>query len=144
MILDKELLLCDAQAICDAGINEYSTYAIDLGVARYWAGGEPLAVVLTIDELFAGTAATLSISLVTATATNLITNQKILYAIPAIAKAKLTAGRKPIVLPVPPLAEMGSDQRYFGLMFIADSVSFETTGKVTAYLTPQSGIQTNL
>jgi hypothetical protein len=142
MILDDKLCLSDSQTICDSGQTEYST-AIDMGIAKNMAKGEPLAVVITVDEVFAGSATTLTISLVTATASDLTTGQVVLYSTPAIAKASLTAGRKPIILPVPPRAESGSDQRYFGLKYYGDN-TFQTTGKMTAYLQPQYAIQTNL
>lgn len=143
MILDNKLYLSSEQSICNSGQTEYSTSYVDFGSAVNFGKGEPLAVVITVDELFAGTATTLTISLVTATASDLTTGQVILYSTPAIAKASLTAGRAPIILPVPPLAESGSDQQYFGIKYYGDN-TFETTGKMTAYLTPQNGIQTNL
>jgi hypothetical protein len=143
MILDNKLYLSDAQTICNSGTTEYSTSYVDFGSAVNFGKGEPLAVVITVDELFAGTGTTLTISLVTATASDLTTGQVVLYSTPAIAKASLTAGRAPIVLPLPPLAESGSAQRYFGLKFVGDN-TFETTGKMTAYLTEQNGIQTNV
>ncbi len=142
MILDDKLVLCDAQAICDGAATEYSS-AIDLGSAKNFAKGEPLAAVIIVDEVFAGTGTTLTISPVTATASNLTTGQVTLYSTPAIAKASLTAGRAPIVLPLPPLAESGSAQRYFGLKFVGDN-TFATTGKMTAYLCRQCDIQSNL
>ncbi len=142
MILDNELCLSSAQRICDTGATEYSS-PIDLGVARNAAKGEPLAVVINFDEAFAGTGTTLTISLVTATASDLTTGQKVLYSTPAMAKASLTAGRAPLILPLPPLAFEGSAQRYFGLKYVGDN-TFETTGKVTAYLQPQNAVQTNV
>ena len=143
MILDDKLCLSDAQGICNAGTTEYSTNYFDFGSANNWAKGEPMAVVITTDVLFAGTATTLTISLVTATASDLTTGQVVLYSTPAIAKASLTAGRAPIVLPVPPLAESGSAQRYFGIKYVGDN-TFETTGSMTAYLVRQSDVQTNI
>ncbi len=142
MIPDASLYLSSNQSICDTGATEYST-AIDFGSANNFAKGEPLAVFIAVTENFAGTGTTLTISLVTATASDLTTGQKVLYSTPAMAKASLTAGRAPIVLPLPPLAFEGSALRYFGLKYVGDN-TFETTGKITAYLTPQNGIQTNL
>ena len=141
MIIDNELLLSDEQAICDAGTTEYST-ALDLSVARNVAKGEPLCVVIVVNEAFAGTGTTLTISLVTATASNLTTGQKVLYSTPAMAKASLTAGRTPIILPIPPEAFAGSGQRYFGLKYVGDN-TFETTGQITAFVQPMSMIQAN-
>jgi len=133
MFVDDTLLLCDAQAICDAGTTEYSENAIDLGVARNIAKGEPLKVVIGVDEVFAGTGTTLTISVVTATNNDLTTGQVVLLSTPAIAKTSLTAGRIPIVITLPPLPESGGAQRYLGLKFVGDN-TFQTTGKVTAFI----------
>ena len=132
-MLDKELLLCDAQRICDAGVTEYSEKAIDLGVARNIARGQTLYVVISVDVLFAGTGATLTISVVSASEDDLTTDQEVLIATPAIAKGVLTAGRVPIVLALPPLPASGGAQRYLGLVYVNDN-TFETTGILTAFL----------
>ena len=141
MYVDKELLLCDAQGICNAGATEYSENAIDLGAARNIAKGRTLYVVIIVDVLFAGTGTTLTISVVSATNNDLTTGQVVLIATPAIAKGSLTAGRVPIVLALPPLPESGGAQRYLGLKFVGDN-TFETTGSVTAFLALDP--QTNL
>ena len=133
-MLDKELLLCDAQRICDAGTTEYSENAIDLGAARNIAKGQTLYVVIIVDVLFAGTGATLTISVVSASDNNLTSDQVVQIATPAIAKSVLTAGRVPIVLALPPLPAAGGAQRYLGLKFVCDNTSFETTGSITAFI----------
>ena len=141
MYVDDELLLCDAQSICDGNQTEYSEKAINLGVARNIAKGKTLYVVMIVDVLFAGTATTLTISVVTASADDLTTDQEVLIATPAIAKGDLTAGRVPIVLALPPLPESGGAQKYLGLKFYGDN-TFETTGSITAFiaLDPQTNI----
>jgi hypothetical protein len=103
MITDNGLYFSDEQAVCNDGQTEYATNAIDVGSAVNMAKGEPLGVFITVDEVFAGTGTTLTISLVTATASDQTTGQEVLYSTPAIAKASLTAGRDPIILPIPPL-----------------------------------------
>ena len=133
MYIDKELLICNEQSICNEGTTEYSEYAIDTSVAKNIAKGRPLYMVIVVDEVFAGTGTTLTISLVTATNTNLTTGQVVLLSTPAIAKGSLTAGRIPIVLALPPLPESGGAQQFLGLNFVGDT-TFETTGKVTAFL----------
>jgi hypothetical protein len=142
MYVDKEQVFSDAQTICNSGATEYATDAIDLKVAANIAKGEPLAVVFNVDESFAGTGTTLTISLVTATASDQTTGQKVLYSTPAMAKASLTAGRNPIILPLPPQAFDGSSLRYLGIKYAGDN-TFETTGKITAFLQPMKAIQTN-
>lgn len=142
MYVDDTLLLCDAQAICDEGATEYSENAINLGTARNIAKGRQLYVVIVTDVLFAGTGTTLTISVVTATADDLTTGQKVLISTPAIAKGSLTAGRIPIVLALPPLPESGGGLQYLGLKFVGDN-TFETTGSITAFiaLDPQDNFQ---
>jgi len=71
---------------------------------------------------------------VSASEDDLTTDQEVLIATPAIAKGDLTAGRVPIVLALPPLPAAGGAQRYLGLKFVCDATSFETTGKVTAFI----------
>uniref|UniRef100_A0A6M3JXK8 Uncharacterized protein n=1 Tax=viral metagenome TaxID=1070528 RepID=A0A6M3JXK8_9ZZZZ len=134
MYVDKELLVASELAVSASGAN-YSS-AVDLGVAANVAKGKPLYLVVVVDELFAGTGTTMQVRVVTATASNLITNQKILVETPAIAKASLTAGRDPIVLALPPMPESGGAQRYLGADFRTDN-TFETTGKVTAFFTSE-------
>lgn len=135
MFVDKQLLISDAQAPSANG-NNYSTYSIDLSVARNVAKGKPLFLVVVVDVLFAGTGTTMQIRVLSATAENLVTNQKILVETPAIAKASLTAGRTPIVLALPPLPESGGAQQYIGANYFTDN-TFETTGKVTAFFTSE-------
>lgn len=132
MFVDKELLISDGQSISASGDN-LSENAINLGVARNIAKGKPLHLVVCVDEDFAGTGANVSIQVITATAADLTTGQKVLIATPDIGKALMTAGRIPIVVTLPPLPAEGGAQQYMGANFYTDG-TMETTGKVTAFI----------
>jgi len=127
MYVDAKLLLSDEQAISATAV---STKSIDLGVAgRDIGAGEPLYAVVVVDEGFtADGAATMTIGLITSAASNLSSPTTILST-PAIGKAALTAGRVPIVIPIPPnIAE-----RYLGLNYTVATGPM-TAGKVTAFV----------
>ena len=127
MYVDAKLLLSDEQTISATAV---STKSIDLGVAgRDIGAGEPLYAVVVVDEGFtADGAATMTIGLITSAASNLSSPTTILST-PAIGKAALTAGRVPIVIPIPPnIAE-----RYLGLNYTVATGPM-TAGKVTAFV----------
>ena len=135
MILDKTLLLSDEQAVTATAV---STNTIDLSAAlRDIGAGEQIYAVVVVDVDFtAAGAATMVISLITDDAAALSSPTTILST-PAIGKAALTAGRVPIVIPVPPnIAE-----QYLGLNYTVATGPM-TAGKVTAFLA--HGVQTNL
>ena len=122
MYVDAQLLLSDEQAITTDADSEST---VDLGVAgRDIGAGEQLYVVVVVDEDFAG-GTSLVINLETGATTALGT---IISATPTILQAALTAGRTPIVIPIPPnIAE-----RYIGLHY--DQTGDFTAGKVTAFI----------
>ena len=122
MYVDSQLLLSDEQAIT---VDADSESVIDLGVAgRDIGAGEQLYVVVIVDETFAG-GTSLVINLETGATTALGT---IISATPTILQAALTAGRVPIIIPIPPnIAE-----RYIGLHY--DQTGDFTAGKVTAFV----------
>jgi len=92
-------------------------------------------VVVDVDFTAAG-AATMVIGLITDDAADLSSPTTILST-PAIGKAALTAGRVPIVIPVPPnIAE-----QYLGLNYTVATGPM-TAGKVTAFIAKD--IQSNL
>jgi len=127
MYVDAKLLLSDEQAISATAV---STKSIDLGVAgRDIGAGEPLYAVVVVDEGFtADGAATMTISLITDDDSALGSPTTILST-PAIDKAALTAGRVPIVIPIPPNI---ADQ-YLGLNYTVATGPM-TAGKVTAFV----------
>jgi len=135
MILDKELLLSDEQAVTATAV---STNTIDLSAAlRDIGAGEQIYAVVVVDVDFAAAgAATMVIGLITDDDEALSSPTTILST-PAIGKAALTAGRVPIVIPVPPnIAE-----RYLGLNYTVATGPM-TAGKVTAFIAKD--VQTNL
>jgi len=126
-VLDAKLLFSDKQAITATAV---STKSIDLGIAgRDIGAGAPLYAVVVVDVPFtAAGAATMAISLITDDDSALGSPTTILST-PAIDKAALTAGRVPIVIPIPPnIAE-----RYLGLNYTVATGPM-TAGKVTAFV----------
>jgi len=135
MILDKTLLLSDEQAVTATAV---STNTIDLSAAlRDIGAGEQIYAVVVVDVDFtAAGAATMVIGLITDNDEALGSPTTILST-PAIDKAALTAGRVPIVIPVPPnIAE-----QYLGLNYTVATGPM-TAGKVTAFIAKD--VQSNL
>ena len=135
MILDKTLLLSDEQAVTATAV---STNTIDLSAAlRDIGAGEQLYAVVVVDVDFtAAGAATMVIGLITDDAAALSSPTTILST-PAIGKAALTAGRVPIVIPVP----SNIAEQYLGLNYTVATGPM-TAGKVTAFIAKD--IQSNL
>lgn len=122
MILDKQLLLSDEQAITADADSEN---VVDLSVAsRDIGAGRQLYVVVIVDETFAG-GTSLAIQLETGSTTALGT---IISITDTFLQAVLTAGRAPIVIPIPP----GIAEQYIGLHY--DDTGEFTAGKVTAFI----------
>ena len=128
MYVDKELLLCDAQVVCNSG-SELSENIIDLGAAKNVAKGQPLYLVITVDTSFA-TATSINFQLMTHTTTT-VSSGSIMVETGAIAIASLTAGRAPIVIPV--ADALGTAKRYVGLYCVLAG-SNATAGAITAFL----------
>lgn len=128
MITDAQLQLSNAQAVTASAV---STNTYDLGVARDAGAGEPLFVVITVDESFA-TATSVTISVINSASDNL-SSADTLISTQAIPIANLAAGRKPIVIELPRalLNATPVGRRYIGLNY-AIGGSNATAGKFTA------------
>jgi len=129
MIFDKQMELSNEQRVCNAGAAEESENVYDFGVVDPKIGkGEPMMFLFTVDEVFAGTATTLTIT-GQSSSDNAVADA---YAnisgitIGPIAKALLVEGYNfTIVLPA-----FAAYERYFRFMYTGDN-TFETTGKIS-------------
>ncbi|MBK8772251.1 MAG: hypothetical protein IPM06_17765 [Rhizobiales bacterium] len=133
MMTDALLQLSAAQAVTASAV---STNTIDLGTARDIGPGRQLYAVITVDETAtAAGAATVDFQLITSAAAAL-SSPTIIGATSPIGKAELTAGRKPIVIPIPSanLNAQPIGQRYFGLQFTVATGPL-TAGKFTVNIT---------
>lgn len=129
MITDALLKLSAAQAVTASAVSENT---IDLGPGvRDLGPGEPLKIAVTVDESFA-TATSVTIKVISSAAADL-SAATVLSQTDAIPIANLTAGRKPILIPVPRhvLAAQPIGQRYLGLAYTVGG-SNATAGKFTA------------
>ena len=133
-MIDKQLVLSDGQ---DLTASAESTYYVDLSVARDIGKGQQLYVVVGVKTVMdsAAEAATLTIALQNDDDTS-FTDTKSLLTTQAYAESVLTAGRQPIVIPIPP----DCDQRYLRLYYTVGGENF-TSGEIDAFIT--DGLQTN-
>ena len=140
-IFDNEMMFSEEQRVCNGGAAEASTNVYDFGVASpNVAKGEPMVLLFTVTEVFAGTATTLTITAQSssdnaeadayADITGISTG--------AIAKATLVAGYQ-FTLPLPSHATYG---RWMQILYTGDN-TFETTGKITCALAIGGAVQTN-
>jgi hypothetical protein len=139
MIIDKQCEFSSEQRVCDAGATEASENYFDTQIAAPVLGkGVPVKILFTVEEVFAGAATTLTVTL-QESSDNAVADA---YAdVPgastgAIAKALLVAGYQ-FVMMVPPIAT----ERYLQLLYTGDN-TFETTGKISAQVVLDQ--QTNL
>lgn len=128
MYIDKNLLISDAQVVCNSG-SEVSTDVIDLSVARKVWGGKQLYVVIIIDTSFA-TATGIQFQVVTDDAAAL-SSPTVQVETASIPIASLTAKRAPIVIPIG--SQLGTEERYLGVKYILEG-SNATAGAVTAFV----------
>ena len=128
MLVDSQLLLSDQQ---DAKANgsKVSTNTIDMSVANRDIGaGVTLYAVVVIDAYTAGTNTAVTISVITDNDAALGSPTTILST-PAIAAADISAGRVPIVIPIPPNL---ITERYLGLNY--NCATAATALNVTAFI----------
>ncbi len=129
MYLDKELLLSDAQVVCNSG-SELSENIIDLGAAKNVAQGKQLYAVIIVDTSFT-TATSIDFQLWTHSTTT-VTSGTMMCSTGAIVIASLTANRAPIVLPVGDA--LGTAKQYVGMYYVLAG-SNAGAGAVTTFLT---------
>lgn len=125
MILDKQLVLSDAQAITSTA---NSTNVIDLATIADISRGEPLRFRVQVDTAFTDTSsdATLTIALVCSADTSLGTPTT-LYTTGAVAFASMSAAGTILVDVVIPRTSL----RYLGVIYTVASGPF-TAGNLTA------------
>jgi hypothetical protein len=134
-ILDRQSLLGDAQAVTTSA---YSTDVIDLGSLRDVGAGEEIQVLIQATEAFtAAGAATLTVSLETATTEN-FASPVTLASTGAIPVASLTLGSKASITAVP-----GKVLRYLRLSFVVATGPM-TAGKITSALGTETIFQDNV
>jgi len=125
MILDRQLLLSNAQAIT---VSAVSTNTIDLAVARDIGIGDDLEVFVRVVTAFAG-GTSLQFSYITSPNADL-SGANTIVSTPAIPLASLTAGTEWLRIRVPVLPQTAQVARYVGLSYTA--VGTFTAGAVTA------------
>ena len=130
MPIDNNLILSSSQSITSSGAT-LTEKSVDLGVARDIGKGKQLYVVFQIATSVdsADAAKTVIFSVVTSTAEDLATSAIVILSTAALLGSVLTAGREPIVIPIP----MGISQQFIGGKYFT-SASF-TSFDVDAYIT---------
>ena len=129
MYVDKQLLLSDAQTVCNSG-SELSENIIDLSAAKNIAKGKPLYLVVIIDTAFS-TCTSIDFQLWTDDTTT-VSSGTMMCSTGPIVVASLTANRAPIVLPVGDA--LGTAEQYIGVYYVLAG-SNDSGNAVTAFLT---------
>ncbi len=129
MYIDKNLLMSDAQVICNSG-SELSDYSINLMAARKAWGGQQLYVVIIVDTSFA-TATSINFQVVTDSVAALNDTPTVQIETGAIVVASLTAKRAPIVIPIG--SALGTQEQYLGMNYVLAG-SNASAGAVTAFV----------
>lgn len=130
MITDALLQLSSAQAVTASAV---STNTIDLGTARDLGQGEDLYALFTVDVAAAAAgAATVQFQIISSANANL-SSPNVLSSTDAIPKTDLTAGRKPIAIPLSSavLNSLPIGQRYLGVQYVVGTGPL-TAGSFTA------------
>ena len=132
MYIGKLLEICTSQDL--GGSEGTSTIlgesSVDLGVAKNVARGQPLYVVVTVEEAFVG-GTSVDFQVITDAAAAMTTTPAIGSSSGAIATANLTLSRDPIVIPIGNALNVTSD-RYLGIQF--GVVGTFTAGIVSAHI----------
>ena len=133
MYVDKQCLLSDAQDLSQDAGNFYSTNTYNLGHTKDPGTGNPLYVVICVDEAFTSAgSATVKFVVIDEADTTLDDSSVEIIATRAIAYTTLTAG-KVIVIPIP--AGLIT-QQYIGLKYVIGTAT-TTAGTVTAFVALQ-------
>lgn len=132
MILDALLQLSSAQAVTATAV---STNTIDLSQNRDIGAGTDLYAAIQVDtSATAAGAATVTFQIITSANANL-SSPTVIGQTDAIPKTDLTAGRKPIIIPIPAstLLSQPIGQRYLGIQYTVGTGPL-TAGAFTAYI----------
>jgi len=132
MYIDKQVEFSSAQRVCNAGAAEASTNYYDFGVASPNVGkGEPIELLFTVTEVFAGTATTLTVTAQSSSDNAVADAYADISGITtgAIAKALLVVGYT-FTLKLPPGAAY---ERYLQILYTGDN-TFETTGSISCQM----------
>ena len=117
MYIDKLLAICTSQDL--GGSEGTSTIlgenSVDLGAAKNVARGQPLYMVVTVEEAFVG-GTSVDFQVITDSAAAMTTSPAIGSSSGAITTANLTLSRDPIVIPIGNALNETSDQ-YLGIQF---------------------------
>ena len=129
MYIDNLLRICQSQDFGAVGAGStLSTYSVDLGAAKDLSKGQPLYVVVTIEEAFTvGTS--LNIQVITDTVAALASPTYHTQT-GAIAEASLTLSMEPIVIPIGNV--LSGKEQFLGLNFV--TVGTHTTGILSAHI----------
>ncbi len=112
-MIDKNLQVSDGQALTASALSDYS---VNIGSATRDIGkGKQLYAIITIDTSVADAdaAKTVTFSVVTDSTADLATSARTILATEAYAGSVLTAGRAPIVIPIP----MSIADQYIGVYY---------------------------
>ncbi len=141
MILDKLLEFSDGQDLSQAQGSFYSTNAINLSTTTGDPGaGNPLAVVIAVDEAFTSAgSATVVFAVIDEADATLDGSSVVIVQTAAYAIASLTEGKIIVILIPAGLIT----QQFLGLKYTIGTAT-TTAGTVTAHLAMPGGAQTNI